>query len=236
MPLYCRTVRAGQTQLEPFGWTSDRELFSGPVRAGRRTMDRTTENRTKSPVRTVVLDWTTAALCLVVSGNRKSAPVCSIRYIIANIHDIYETTTQEGAGGGLRRLGNIDIMRLPNRVMFWAVVLTVLGKHGYFSPCILTVVSPSFKFWQYWWTFASPHTLLHQENSRSLFLTLFELFSQNKWKARKVEPTYLRRSLYSFSTYFQLILVERLKKAGAPQFVQSQEKLDRTKKVEHKKK
>ena len=41
-------------------------------------------------------------------------------YIIANIHGIYETTTQEGAGGGLRRQGNIDIMRLPNRVIFWA--------------------------------------------------------------------------------------------------------------------
>jgi hypothetical protein len=45
-------------------------------------------------------------------------------YIIANIHDIYETTTQEGAGGGLGRQGNIDIMRLPNRVIFWAVVLS----------------------------------------------------------------------------------------------------------------
>jgi len=42
-------------------------------------------------------------------------------YIIANIHDIYETTTQEGAGGGLGRQGNIVIMRLPNRVIFWAV-------------------------------------------------------------------------------------------------------------------
>ena len=41
-------------------------------------------------------------------------------HIIANMHDIYETTTQEGAGGGMGRLGNIDIMRLPNRVMFWA--------------------------------------------------------------------------------------------------------------------
>jgi hypothetical protein len=54
----------------------------------------------------------------------KSGPVCSMRYIIANIHYIYGTTTQEGAGGGLGRLGNIDIMRLPNRVMFWAVVLS----------------------------------------------------------------------------------------------------------------
>ena len=45
-------------------------------------------------------------------------------YIIANIHDIYETTTQEGAGGCLGRRGNIGIMRLPNRVIFWAVVLS----------------------------------------------------------------------------------------------------------------
>jgi hypothetical protein len=45
-------------------------------------------------------------------------------YIIANIHDIYDTTIQEGAGGGLGRRGNIDIMRLPNRVIFWAVVLS----------------------------------------------------------------------------------------------------------------
>jgi len=45
-------------------------------------------------------------------------------YIIANIHDIYDTTIQEGAGGGLGTLGNIDIMRLPNRVICWAVVLS----------------------------------------------------------------------------------------------------------------
>ena len=45
-------------------------------------------------------------------------------YIIANIHDIYEATIQEGVGGGLGRQGNIDIMRLPNRVIFWAVVLS----------------------------------------------------------------------------------------------------------------
>jgi len=55
-------VREGRTKLEPFGWTANREPFCGPVLAGIRTMDRTTENRTKSPVRTVVLDRTVAAL------------------------------------------------------------------------------------------------------------------------------------------------------------------------------
>ena len=38
----------------------------------------------------------------MVSGSSKSVPVCSIMYIIANIHDKYDITIQEGAGGDSR--------------------------------------------------------------------------------------------------------------------------------------
>jgi hypothetical protein len=50
-------LREVRTRVEP---------FSGPVLAGESTMNRTTENRTKSPVRTVVLDRTAAALAVGV--------------------------------------------------------------------------------------------------------------------------------------------------------------------------
>jgi hypothetical protein len=56
------TVRECRTKTERFGMTKNQEPSSGPVLADARTMDRTKENRTKSPVRTVVLDRTAAAL------------------------------------------------------------------------------------------------------------------------------------------------------------------------------
>ncbi|KAG2056757.1 hypothetical protein BDR06DRAFT_969778 [Suillus hirtellus] len=48
--------------MEQFRKTKNQEPFSGLILADVRTMDQTKENQTKSPVRTVVLDRTTAAL------------------------------------------------------------------------------------------------------------------------------------------------------------------------------
>jgi len=51
-----------RTKTEPFGQCQNQEPQYGPVLADTWTVDRTTQNRTKSSVRTMVLDRTTAAL------------------------------------------------------------------------------------------------------------------------------------------------------------------------------
>ena len=62
----------------------------------------------------------------MVSGGRKSVPVCSIVGIIANAHGIYKPAIQERALGCLKlgEAGKHKYFEMPNLVVFWAVVLT----------------------------------------------------------------------------------------------------------------
>jgi hypothetical protein len=57
-------VQKNRTRTGPLMKVQNPEPFSGLVLAGEGTMDQTTENRTKSPVQTVVLDRTAAALSI----------------------------------------------------------------------------------------------------------------------------------------------------------------------------